>query len=108
MANLTKALKKEHKAEKALATLRAKAKEAGAQMVNKGAIIGGGAVAGAVDGKFGQYNLLGIPINVVVGVGALGAGLMGWIGKESDVVGNLGAGFLAYEAGKATKGLVTK
>lgn len=66
-----------------------------------GTVIGGG-LGGIIDQKAKGKEIAGISYNWLAGA-ALGAvGLMDYAGKHSSLVASLGAGILAFEAGKLT------
>jgi predicted transcriptional regulator len=84
----------------ALSNLRAKMKEHAEQTVEVAATVGGGAIAGYLGVNYSSWQLAGIDAGMAVGAIATVVGLMGWAGNSSNVIGSLGTGMLAYEAGK--------
>ena len=62
--------------------------------------IGGGALGGYVQQKWGDKELLGVNAGLAAGSAAAIVGIMGWGGEFSETMGAIGTGMLAYEAGR--------
>jgi hypothetical protein len=88
------------KAHTAMARMREKYKEHVEEVVDLAATIAGGAGAGYLDAKYGTKTLMGLTPNMAAGGALTVVGLMGWAGKQSELLGSLGCGMLAYEGGK--------
>ena len=88
------------KSKKGLSRYKAKARESGERVVNAVAVVGGGALAGFLDGKYADKKLMGMSLPTVVGLAASAIGIMGAAGNYSDPVGNLGYGMIGIEAYK--------
>lgn len=73
-----------------------------AAMQTNGALITvvGGAAAGFIDAKYPHVMDTNFPTNAALGLVALAAGLMEAFDSESHLAVDVGAGLLAYQAGK--------
>lgn len=68
--------------------------------VETAAVIGGGALGGYIQSEYPDKELMGVNINLVAGAALTVTGIMGWAGAQSNMVGSIGEGMLAYEAGR--------
>jgi hypothetical protein len=84
----------------AMARLRAKAKEKAEGTVETAAVVGGGALAGYIEASYPDKEVFGVNAGLAAGAVLTVVGLMGYAGKSSHIVGSLGEGMLAYEAGR--------
>ena len=85
---------------------REKASEFAENSIDSVATIGGGALAGYAERKLKKddgtpRDLFGVKLGQAAGAALTLTGLMGWAGKQSRLVGSVGEGMLAYEAGRA-------
>ena len=76
-----------------------KAKEATEEVVEKVAVVGGGAAAGFISAKFPDASLAGINAGLGIGAALTLVGVFNVAGRSSNLIGDLGAGMLAYETG---------
>lgn len=84
----------------ALANLKAKAKEKAEATVETAGVIAGGALSGYLEAKYSDQDLWGINYGLAGGALLTVVGMMQWAGKSSNIVGSVGEGMLAYEAGR--------
>lgn len=68
--------------------------------VETAAVIGGGALGGYVQSEYPDKEVMGVNINLAAGAVLTVTGIMGWAGAQSNMVGSVGEGMLAYEAGR--------
>jgi len=98
----------------AYARLKAKAKRANEvakresesmmrNLVTVGSAAAMGAYLGDVKKKNSSTEIQGIDIDLIVGGGALAAGMMKWGGKFSDTLSAIGTGVLAQYAGRSAQ-----
>lgn len=89
--------------------LREKDKHAVTQVVDTVAVLGGGAVAGFLDGKYPDKKMFGFGLPMAAGAALTLTGYMNWAGKEySQMAQCLGEGILAYEMGKLARDRTSK
>lgn len=103
MATQSALLTELDKARTTAKTGRERAKKAAETIVVKASVLGGGAAAGGIDGKFPDKKFVGVRVGMLTGAALSIAGLMGAAGKFSGAVGGLGDGMLAYELGLLVK-----
>jgi hypothetical protein len=94
------------KAQKSAKTSRDRAKRGAEKIVNKAMVLGGGAAAGGIDGKYPDKKIMGVRQPMLAGAALSIVGLMNAAGRYSDAIGSLGDGMLAYELGLMVKARV--
>jgi hypothetical protein len=100
MSNLVKQAKAMMRDKEAMARFRSKAKEKAEATVETAAVIGGGALAGYIEATYPDKEIAGINMGLAAGAVLTVVGMLGYAGKSSHIVGSLGEGALAYEAGR--------
>jgi len=86
--------------EKSLKTVKEKAIAASERTVHTAAVLGGGALGGYIHAEYGDKEYLGLEAQTAVGAVLAVVGIMDLAGKQSEIVGKLGEGMLAYDFGR--------
>ena len=86
--------------DKSMKTLREKATAASERTVHTAAVLGGGALGGYMHAEYGDKEYLGLEAQTAAGAVLAIVGIMELAGKQSEIVGKLGEGMLAYDFGR--------
>lgn len=76
-------------------TIQTKAEEVTSHVVQSAEVAGAGFAAGLISGKYGPVEVVGVPLELALGVGLNLAGHAKVAGSSSEHLHNFGDGFLA-------------
>jgi len=88
-----------------IASIKERAEETTERLVAAAEVTGAAFGMGVLQGKTGGVELFGVPLELGLGLGLTGFGLLGGAGKHSEHLSNLGTGCLAAYATTLGRGV---
>jgi len=100
MSSKTEFMQALAKAKDRLAKVKAESNDYAERTVETAMTLGGGAIAGYMQNKYPDKEVLGVNAGLAISAALTIVGITDWAGKQSRALGAVGEGMLAYEVGR--------